>query len=233
MGKTKETNEFAKARAQRIRSLRDALRYSREEFCAKYAKHGLTASALQSWEAIRWNGLTENGAQKLVACFREEGLDVTVEWLMFGIGADPFEQAVKKGLASVLPKNYFNRVEEPATQYASEKETITQELKLFHQLNPGCVDAIITDDGLAPWLAPGDHVAGHRYFDNAMERGINHSCIIQTLDGKTLIRILKAGHDIGFYNLICTNPDTTVVETKVKDIKLFSVAPIIWIRKKV
>lgn len=250
MGKTKqkskkETSEHAKARAQRIRGLRDALRYSREEFGEKHAKHGVTAAAIQSWEAIRWRGLTEDGAHRLAACFQDEGLNVTVEWLMYGIGEDPLEQAIKKGMAKLLPKSYNHRLEEPTPQYTAlstqpatpepakltEEEIIAQELKLFHQLNPGCTDAIVTDDGLAPWLAAGDHVAGQRYFDNDMERGINHPCIIQLLNGNTLIRLLKPGHDIGYYDLLCTNSNTTVNEPKLENIKLFSVAPIILIRK--
>ena len=241
----KESSEHAKARANRVRSLRDALRYSREAFCQKHAKYGVTVYALQSWEAIRWNGLTEDGARRLAACFKDEGLNVTVEWLMFGIGEDALAQAVKKGLAKLLPQNNLNRVAEPIPQYSlsstqqatpeitalSEKEIISQELKLFHQLNPGCTDAIVTDDGLAPWLTPGDHVAGHRYFDNDMERGINHPCIIQTLPGNTLIRLLKPGNDIGYYDLLCTNAETNADERKIENIKLFSIAPIIWIRK--
>lgn len=241
----KETSELARARAQRIRGLRDALRYSREEFGEKHTKHGVTAAAIQSWEAIRWRGLTEDGAHRLAACFKVEGLNVTVEWLMYGIGEDPMEQAIKIGMAKLLPKSFSNRLEEPVPQYTtaitqaavphtpklSEKEIISQELKLFHQLNPGCTDAIVTDDGLAPWLAVGDHVAGQRYFDNDMEHGINHFCIIQMMNGSTLIRLLKPGNDIGYYDLLCTNPNTTAIDPKLENVKLFSVAPIIWIRK--
>jgi len=235
MGKTKikPKSELALARAKRIRTLRDALRYSREDFAQKYGeKHGFTYSALQSWEAVRWHGLTENGARKLVACFKEEGLDITIEWLMYGTGTDPYEQAVRKGLASILPESAFNRAEEPAASYSAEKPGIAQELRVFHQHNPGSVDAMVTDDGMSPWLMPGDHVAGQRYFDDDIEQGINQPCIIQTLAGNTLIRLLKPGKDISYYTLVCTNLNTTVNEAIIENVKLFSAAPITWIRKK-
>lgn len=245
MEMAKEAAEVAKARARRVRSLREALRYSRDKFCKKHAaKHGVTYAALQSWEAIRWNGLTEGGARKLAACFQDEGLTVTVEWLMFGIGSDPIEEAVKKGISKILPEKINDIKEKTLSPTAShqqknlephnntlEKENIVQELTLFHQLNPGSVDAVVIDDGLSPYLQIGDHVAGKRYFDNEMEKGIGRLCIVQTLSGNVLIRLLKPGSDVDRYTLLCTNPETTAKEHTIEDVKLFSTAPILWVRK--
>lgn len=205
-------------RAQRVRTLREALRYSRQKFCDTYAKFGVTPSTLQSWEAVRWNGLTEKGAKKLVAIFREEGLRVTVEWLMYGIGEDPLGTAVKVGVAKDLAK-------------VSQREIITQELRLFHQLNPEAVDAVISDDALAPCLLPGDHVAGQRYFDEEIDKAIGYPCIVQTMAGAILVRQLGKGQEKGCYSLLSTNPETTVTPAQQDNVKLFSAAPVLWIRK--
>lgn len=241
MGKSKQHDPaqaaLAKERAYRIRKLRNSLHYSRKDLEQKYReKYGITESALNSWESVRWKGLTESGAHKLVDCFKEEGLNITVEWLMYGTGIeDPFHQAFKLGLAHIVPESASRlriRAEEPRVEYRhTSGKNVERELKAFHALNPGSVDAMVSDDGMLPTLAPGDHVGGLRYFDKAMERGINHPCIIQTLSGSTLIRLLKPGHDIGYYTLLCTNPHTTVHESVTENIQLFSVAPITWIHK--
>lgn len=218
MTKIKRSENVAQDRAQRVRGLRDALRYSRQKFCDKYAKYGVTPSTLQSWEMVRWNGLTERGAEILATVFREEGLNVTVEWLLFGVGESPLKMASQLKIAHSVAKVWGD-------------ETIAQELRFFHQLNQEAVDAVVVDDGFAPWLAPGDRVAGKRFFAEDMEKALGHPCIVQTIAGGVLIRLLKDGSDADGYTLTCANTDTTVAEPVLKNVKLFSAAPILWIRK--
>lgn len=216
MAKTEKDKKIGLERGQRVRGLREALRYSRQKFCDTYQ---INPSTLHSWEAVRWNGLSERGARQLVEAFRREEIDVSIEWLMYGIGENPLNSAIQARLAKSLA---------PVTR----EENIAQELKLFHQLNPDAVDAVVSDDGLAPCLIKGDRVAGQRYFDNKIEQAIGYNCIVQTLSGQVLVRQLKAGSDIELYSLMCTNPVTTVTEPYIEDVKLFSAAPILWIRKQ-
>lgn len=214
-----ESSSLAKDRSNRIKRLRKALRFSRQKLTAKYKKYGLSTSALQNWEDIRWKGLTENGAIILSKAFQEEGLNVTIEWLLFGVGKDPIGDT-----------DYFTKIPMEIAN-PSEHTLIAKELRLFHQNNPESIDAVITDDSLAPWLTPGDYVAGKRYFENDMEKTIGHPCILQTLSGETLIRFLKAGKDLEYYTLVSTNAETTVAQPILENIQLFSAAPILWIRK--
>lgn len=217
----KELASLANERANRIKRLRSALRFSRQKLADKYTKYGLTSKSLQNWENSLWNGLTEEGALKLTKAFHDEGLNVTVEWLLFGIGEDPIGNL----------DDFFNvpvEIKKP-----SEKAFIAKEIQLLHQHCKDIVDTIITDDSLAPWLMPGDYVAGKRYFDQDMEKAIGQPCIAQTNSGETLIRILKAGKDLEYYTLVSSNPDTTATRPVIEDIQLFSVAPIAWIRKPI
>lgn len=218
-----QNNSLAIDRAERIKRLRRNLRYSRQKFSDKYKKLGITASALQSWEDIRWNGLTEKGAHLLAQAFQEEGLQVTVQWLLFGIGEDPLGN-----IAFPLDMPLLHTLIKP-----SEKNNIAKELRLFHQHITEGIDTVITDDGLAPWLAPGDYVAGKRYFDNDIEKAIGSPCIVQTLAGETLVRMLTSGSDLELYTLACSNPVSTNTQRIIEDIRLFSAAPILWIRKMV
>jgi transcriptional regulator with XRE-family HTH domain len=211
-------SDIPNERAQRLRSLRKALRYSRQKFCDKYEKYGITPGALQTWEDVRWNGLTEKGAKKLISVFKEEGLTITLEWLMYGVGENPIENIT-----------FFDRQQKKNT--FSEEEKIACELKLFHELNPGAIDMVIVDDGLAPFLLPGDHVAGKRYFDKDITKAVGQICIIQTLYGNVIVRQLENGQDVGHYILKCTNTAAHVEHTTTQ-VKLFSAAPLLWVRKQ-
>lgn len=203
------------ARGQRLRAIRDALRLSRRALEDKY---GISAPTLQNWEEARNNGLTEKGAKRILKAFLAEGVTCSLEWLFYGIGEEPrFPDVAVKIFAQ---KNVL-----------SEETIIAQELRLFHQLNPEAVDTVIADDGLAPALLPGDRVAGKRYFDKDMEKAIGQICIVQTMAGKVLVRLIKSGKDVELYNLECTNPQTVVVQPLLADIQLFSAAPVLWIRK--
>jgi hypothetical protein len=216
--KHKPSPEIAKERADRVKRLRGALRLSRPKFCKKYANYGITTSALQGWEDVRWYGLTENGANMLAQAFQDEGLNVTVEWLMYGIGESPISDSFPfpqpKGAAKL-----------------SEKGFVANELQIFHQHVPHAVDTIIMDDGLSPWLMPGDYVAGARYFDKDIAKAVGQISIVQTLSGNLLVRMVQSGKDADCYTLTCTNPHTTVKQSTLKNEKLFSAAPILWIRK--
>lgn len=53
-------------------------------------QHGIPVSTLQNWEAPRYGGMTDSGARRIIAVFRKMGLHVSFEWLMHGIGSDPY-----------------------------------------------------------------------------------------------------------------------------------------------
>ncbi|MFU8797704.1 MAG: hypothetical protein ACNA7Y_03285 [Gammaproteobacteria bacterium] len=197
-------------RAGRVRKLRNALRLSRGYF----AKYDIPSQTLQGWEDPRWGNLTEKGAKKLAHAFEQEGLHVTVDWLMYGAGLDPLATRIAESGAIYHI---------PLTQQA----IIAQELRIFQQNNSDMMDTIIQDEAMLPCLAPGDHVAGKRFFDQDMQQALGFSCIVQTQTGMMLVRKVEQGSAPDVYTLVGTNPETPI-ETNVA---LFSVAPIMWIRK--
>jgi len=214
------------ARAQRIRDVRDALRLSRPKFAdrlnevlggAKKAaeKPPIPLGTLQNWEEARFGGLSQKGAKLLVKGLFLLGVECTAEWLMYGTGNPPL----------II---FSSRLQQP-----QEEKIITQELKLFYQLNLNAVDVIITDDSMSPRFEPGDHVAGRRYFEDDINNAVGEPCIIHTQENSSiLVRILQAGNKKGLYTLTCTNPSTHTENPLLENIKLFSAAPILWIRRK-
>lgn len=217
-----DTAASPQERGYRLRHLRKALRFSRSALSEK-SKNDLgeiSEGAIKNWEYGRYGGLTEKGAKKLIQVFKQEGLDCTVEWLLYGIGEDP--------------TSFFTLLKHASQKSNASTETIiTQELKIFYQLNKYPVDCIISDDAMTPTLLPGDHVAGSRYFDKDIELTVGHPCIVQTHTGSILVRIVKMGNQDGLFTLESSNPNTTASQATIENIKLFSAAPVLWIRKRI
>ena len=133
--------ELAQQRANRIKHVREILQLSRTQLAEKYKKYGLTYSSLKNWEDIKWHGLTESGATILAKAFQEHGVQVTVEWLLFGIGEDP------------APNLLTQKIKR------SEVAIIAEEIQFFHQNNSDAVDTIINDDALEP-MTPAASING-------------------------------------------------------------------------
>ena len=88
------------SRAERIRYVReDVLKLTRTQLSRRSK---IPFSSLQNWEQGRNLGLTEAGARRLVAAFREEGIDCTVEWLLYNIGEKPLSPFSKKTMKQLL-----------------------------------------------------------------------------------------------------------------------------------
>lgn len=206
--------EIAVQRAERIKYLRKKLLdLSRPKFANK---HGIAKGSLQNWEDVRYGGLTENGAYQLVRAFQAEGINCTVDWLLHGIGETPVRQTL---LDTFLLQ----------PEVKADETMLAEELQVFYRLHQNAVDAIVSDDALSPCYMPGYHVAGEKLFSHDINKAVGLPCIVQTQTGMLLIRMVQKGTIPEHYTLTCTNPETN--ELDLTDIKLFSAAPIIWIRK--
>lgn len=201
-------------RGKRLRLLRESLKLSRHAFGDRYE---ISPRSIQNWESARYGGLTEKGSRKIVSGLQKEGINCSLDWLYFGFGYGPSGLAIDNGL----------KISEP-DQHSGN--SISRELTYFHQLNPGSVDATVADSSLEPALLKGDYVAGKRHFEHEIAQAINHWCIVQTQDGKTLVRFLTPGEQKDYYNLACLKGDNDPSE--YKNVRIFSAAPIVWIRRK-
>src|ERR1700678_2199965 len=150
-----EMISFSKSeRAQRLQRLRAAVKIPVHLF----KKYGIAYNSFRNWEQGVYSGLNETGAVKLTQICTELGYEVTVEWLLFGIGPDPFDK--------FTPIN--------------DRDNAAKELLFYHLHVNDSVDHIITDDGLAPCLQPNDLVAGKCLYDQAMEYAIGFPAIVKT-----------------------------------------------------
>ncbi len=214
-----EADPSSLARGRRAKAIRKTLlRYSRRVFGKKYQ---LSQGSIQNWEDARYGGMSENGAIKLVKAYQAEGVNCTLEWLFYGIGAGPID-------IDDPEKN----VDDQAV-ISGEQAAITEELQLFHQHTPNAIDHIIVDDDMHPHFISGDCVAGKRLFDSDIELAAGKVCIVQTSSGKIMLRLFEADPQSNSeYLLFTTNPSNKKSKTKIKSKDIFSVAPIIWWRRK-
>lgn len=206
-------------RSERAVMLRETLGHSRAYFKDKY---DLSPSTLQMWETFEKGGLGEDAAYRLSNIYQQEGLNVTPEWLMYGMGTDPLERFR-------IGSPGFGKI---PTSSPSNDKNIGDELKYFHALNVGALHQMIEDDAFLPWLAPGDYVAGLPYYDSDIKNCIGHICIVELENGETLVRHIKAGSSDGCYTLVCTNPESMTSNRILHDCKLVLAAPIIRIWKE-
>lgn len=134
-----------KARGQRVASLRGMTRLSRDALALKYP---IPPRTLQNWELGSATGLTENGARKLIAAARAEGLHCTFEWLMYGVGEGPH----------FLRQSQPMVMDVPGAAYLDDNYTLltTEITALLHRsFQDHSIDFTIKDDGMAPHYNPG------------------------------------------------------------------------------
>lgn len=206
------------ARAIRLRRIRNMANLTREQMCEN---SNLNINTFKGWEIARYGGLTKDGAERIVSRVAHEGVVCTVDWLLYEIGIGPYvfpDYHLTQQQKLINAENLTN---------SNEEEKLVNELTLFRQQFKETIDCQITDDGLFPFYAIGDHVAGIKKYGKQITKLINHDCIIQTFDGKVFIRNLKAGIEPGKYMLICTNSQSTVKTPVLYDVTLASAAAII------
>lgn len=208
-----KTENITLEKAKRLKNIRKKLKLSRQQFASKF---NLTKSSIQNWEDAKFNGLSTKGAKQLVQQMSRFNILVTLDWLMEGKGTPP-----------IFPKN-VNELPEDGVSSAewASRQTIQKELMYFHKLNKGGIDFIINDDSLMPLLKKGDFVAGQRLFETDFSKALNQLCIVQLDSGETVVRIMAATAKPQIFNLLTLDHKTTHI-----NIKVFSVAPVVWMRR--
>ena len=216
MGKIKQIDPLLYERGQRVRAIRLALRLTRPRIERDY---GISRGTLQNWEDARFGGLGERGALRLIEAFAKEGIPCTVEWLLYGLGADPLlEWRGQNKTPAKLDSCFFNK-------------QIEAELGFFHAQHPNAIDMIMPDAAMEPRIYAQELIAGVRYFGEDLEQVLGQDCIIQTQQGDILVRRLQRGHEKHTFNLICPYMANKQAFPDIKNVALFSAAPVIWIRR--
>jgi len=198
-------------RANRVKWLRNQLDRSRRHFALH---HKIPASSMQSWEDTKGNGLTEKGCLQLIEAFRDDGIRVTIEWLMYGLGPEPTRTTET---AQPVPVS---------KAYCPDDNRIDDALQHFNEQYANPIDMRMPDDSMEPAFRQGDYMAGQRLFQDKLRYAIGQDCIVQTETGHVLVRRVERSRRKGHYRLVAYNPADPADEDT--EHRLFSAAPIVW-----
>ena len=204
---------------QRLKYIRSMIRVSRSYMQEKY---GLPEVTLKSWE----NGttkLTQLGAQRCVEAYRNEGLIISEDWIMEGVGLDP--------KSTVTVSHYFATPMNSEFAIEDDELAMVRDANSFKESHPNAVIMIVSNDDMRPFYWPGDYVGGKMRSCEEIERSINKDCIVHLKNGERFFRRLIK-NNLGGYNLTCLNPNEITAEPVLFNVDIESVAPIIWHRWK-
>lgn len=208
------------SRGKRLKLLRKMANLTRSDIEETYQ---ISASTLRSWEEGR-QGLTEQGAKRIMIVLRDRGIQCSVGWLLYGSGSEPkFTGALYQELSNVITA--------PATA-SSEEANIQAELDFFCERNNDAITMLIDDDGMEPHYKQNDYVAGIKHYAEEIEALMGCDCIVETQKGITYFRQLRKGSKRGCYTLVCTNLQTSLSEPVLYNVELATAAPAIWHRRR-
>lgn len=212
----------AQAKGERVKRIRHLANLSREALCAESE---VNLATLISWEVGRFGGLSQKGALRVIARVAKEGVFCTPEWLLYEVGAGPQVMADFKKLSQV------DTVSFPVSDL-DESAVIVEELMLFRQLNKHAIDYIVDDEAMLPFYNIGDYVGGTKRTGEKIKDLVNLDCIVQTKDGRLVMRRLQAGPKEHTYNLVGINLQAKAATAIIYDVELHAAAPVIWHRRK-
>lgn len=217
----KASGNLSRDKGKRLQQAREMVRFNRKE-AAKIA--GVSSHTYKGWEVGKYGGLPEKRAKKLLPVFEAEGLQCSLEWLMYGLGDEP--KKVRGYKAKEEPKNYAAKIDE-----ASVEKRIKDELALFckHASNP--LYLTLDDDAMLPQFLFGDVVAGEIVPKRIYKTLVGESCIVQLKTGEILLRKLQFGAEKNHYDLICVNSNTRKPFC-LPNVEIANLAVILWLRRK-
>lgn len=193
----------------RLRHIREKNRFSRSYFAKKYHLPEVT---LKKWESDA-NILTKKGLKRCAAIFLQEGIILDQDWIMTG-------------------KESINQIKDAGTPYLTDENTgILHEADFFKKTYPDAAMLMVNDDTMEPTYKKGDYVGGRFRYGKIIETALREICIIKLPNDENILRRLFPGNKKDTYNLTCINPETSIQEPILFNVKIAAAAPAIWHRK--
>ena len=101
------------------------------------------------------------------------------------------------------------------------------------EIRPGGAEnafvVVVRGDSMAPRFKDGEYLGYSRAHGLDPERCCGVECVVQTRDGRKLVKVLARGRKRGTFNLVSVN-DAVPTE---RDVELEWVAPVVWHRLKI
>ena len=197
-----------------------------DTFCTK---HNIPRSTIFAWKR-GVTPLTHKGAERLVKAFKDENIICTTDWFLEGKGLPP--RTLKEVHQGTLPAFDYYKIDQNFDETLNEEIKLLKEIEYFCQIYLNGKVLLVTDDGMMPTISPGEYIAGLTVAPDVIKTALNKICLVELLDDQLLPRYFSTGSKENRYTLSCLNPRTCVELPTLFDIKIKSVAPIVWVRYK-
>lgn len=194
--KSKTAEDSPEETGVRLQLVRNFAKLSRRELCEK---SGLNLNTYKGWEQARFGGLSQKGAEKIIAGLHSIGVACSLDWLLKGSGSPPY--FLEESLIST-----------------SQQLDISRELIDFEKIYEGGIFLRITDDGMHPIYEEGDFVAGIKVDNENIHSALNKNCIIKIKNGLSTVRYLRKSKKEKYFFLIPINinsEDPIGIETEI------------------
>lgn len=205
-------------RGKRVRLVRNMTDMTIDVFANKI---GVSNRTVKYWENGDFGGLSEKGAEKIVAANNILKIQCSIIWLLYGEGSYPILTGKPYSPNFSLKNNRLNDYD----------EKIQEEVHYFISNNLNAVTMQIVDDSMEPCFIIGDIVGGKRRKNKEIKNALHKDCIIETKKQQLLCRRLLPGTKTKLFNLCCINQKTNSPFI-ITDVEIISAAPIIWLRRK-
>lgn len=182
----KSSDDSPEERAVRLQKVRILAQLSRRELCEKSE---LNPSTYKGWEQARFGGLSQKGAEKIIAGLLSVGVVCSLDWLLNCTGSPPY----------FLNENLTLK---------SPVDNILTELMDFEKAYDGGVFLRIKDDNMHPMYEIGDWVAGIKATKNNIDSAINKNCIVKIKNGLSTVRYLRKSNKENHFYLLSSNLDS-------------------------
>jgi len=215
---------IAKAKAERLIQIRKLAKLSRKDISQMA---NVSVYTYKGWENARFGGIPQKRAALLVDIFQTEGIKISVDWLMRGVGEPP-----KKILCHQIAA--FKKVIANPTEQSPEtieQLRIKAELEFFCNNNDWeTVSLTVPEDAMEPYFMQNDLVAGIKISQKDFDKAIGLNCIVRTKSNKILLRQVQKSTIKGFFILLSLNPHSKQ-QIIICDAELTDIAPVVWFRR--
>ena len=206
----------------RFRYAREISPIPRTVFCRK---HKINYNTVQSWEISR-NVCRSPNVTKFCRALAAEGIVCTEDWLIDGIGPQPYLASSPEAGVYVPPI----RVRQPKKKtLESPEDLVHKEIALFYdhslKMQREGIAIQVSNSAMAPDYEAGEFIGGCRIPLNQIDRLHQTICLIEAKPHHFLVRrLLKEGEA---YILLATNKDSPVICLD----EITSAAEIVWRRR--
>lgn len=209
--------KLALDRGKRLKLARNISRLTRKNMCDRY---GINPNTIHAWEK-GINCLSEKNAQNLINIFSQEGLNITLEWLLYGNPSSLLSNELK-----FVYNNDESNADLKNILAVDGELKFFEEIEYFRKNNANAVAVLISDDALSPIFSVGDYVGGLFLVNKNLNTLIGEFCIIALQDGTTLTRKIFKQTDQTSFCIGGINPFTKLPEPGFFNCEISSAAKI-------